>query len=269
MARRRYYRRSYNAGIERANQHIREARELSRELGGTDEDVKRYLFGLSTPELRLILDAYEREHGKEARRYAEDTIPAWRSGSRKMSGQNAARLYKLLPRFMPLERKYALVESLWEKQAPRSEYSVAFGPNIDAQEVGKLVEQHVTATVTGHTISDALQCRFIWLADGDAQAMQQLLNHFLMRDRQQAITTVRAEVALILQNARGDSALQAFRRELRVGGHTVHIFLDPLATDVKLTPGAPKFKVRLDYSWILALCIVAAVVALILLWRAR
>jgi hypothetical protein len=266
---RRYRRRSYDAGKERALQHIREARELSRELGGTDEDVKRYFFGLSGAELLVILNAYEKENGKEARRYAEETIPAWRSGSRQMSGQNAARLFKLLPRFMPLERKYGLVELLWEKQSPRSENSVAFGPNAEAKDVGQVIDQHMTATVTGHTISEALQCRFLWLADGDSQAMQQLLNHFLMRDRKQAVTVVSAEVALILQHARADTAVQAFRRELRVGGHTVHIFLDPLATDVKLTPGPPKFRRRPDYSWIIALCIIAVIVALVFLWRSR
>src|SRR5436305_370445 len=89
VARRRYRRRSYDPGLERALHHIREAKDLSHELGGTDEDVKRYFFDLSSEELRRILDEYEREHGKAAREYAETTIPAWRSGSRKMSGQNA------------------------------------------------------------------------------------------------------------------------------------------------------------------------------------
>ncbi len=261
-----YRRRPYDAGRARATQHIREARELSRELGGTDEDVKRYFFSLSAAELQVILNAYEKENGREARRYAEETIPAWRSGSRQMSGQNAARLFKLLPRFMPLERKYDLVESLWEKHAPRSEYSVAFGPAADANYVGKVIDQHVTATVNGHTISEALQCRFVWLADGDSQAMQQLLNHFLIRDREQAVTTVSAEVSLILQHARASANLQAFRRELRVGGHMVHIFLDPLATDVKLNPGPPKFKQRPDYSWVWGFLIVGAVATIIALF---
>jgi hypothetical protein len=99
-----------NAGMERAMQHIREAQELSRELGGTDADVKAYFFRLPLSELRPILDAYERQYGKEARQYAEEAIPEWRSGRRKMSGQNASRLFHLLPRFMPLEQKYALTQ---------------------------------------------------------------------------------------------------------------------------------------------------------------
>ena len=42
--RRRGRRRNY--GQERALQHIQEAKDLSRELGGTDEDVKSYFFSL-------------------------------------------------------------------------------------------------------------------------------------------------------------------------------------------------------------------------------
>ncbi len=112
----------------------------------------------------------------------------------------------LLPRFMPLNRKYALLESLWEKLAPRSEYSIAFGRDSNARDLGDVVDQHLTATVNGHTIPDALQSRFKWLADGDAQVMQVLLNHFQMRDRQQTIAAVCAEVALILQHTQNNAA---------------------------------------------------------------
>jgi len=135
--------------------------------------------------------------------------------------------------------------------------------------VGEIVGQHVTATVTGHTIPDALQRRFKWLADGDAQVMQQFLNHFLIRDRQQAIATVRAEVALILQHVRDDPAVRGFHRELKVGGHTVHIFFDPRVADVKLSPGSPRYQAAPDYSWIGCLGVIAAIIVLFLLFKAR
>jgi hypothetical protein len=249
--------------------HIREAKHLTRELGGTDQDVKRYFFGLSPAELRPILNAYEREHGRGAREYAEATIPQWRSGARQMSGQNAARLFKLLPRFMPLQRKLGLVEALWERLAPRAVFSIAFGRNADTRAVGELVGQHMQTTINGHTIPEALQRRFTWLADGDAQVMQELLNHFLIRDRQQAIATVSAQVALILRNTGPYGAVQGFRREVKVGGHTVHVFLDPLATDVKLSPGPPRYLTALNYSWVWVLGGVAALVALLFLLLPR
>jgi hypothetical protein len=266
---RRYGHRSYDAGLARARQHIHEAKLLSQELGGTDEDVKRYFFGLSSSDLRPVLVAYEREHSKAAREYAESTIPLWRCGSRKMSGQVAARLFKLLPRFMPLNCKYALVESLWDKLVPRTEYSIAFGPDADAGRVGEAVDQHLTATVNGHTIPDGLQRRFNWLADGDAQLMQQLLNHFLVRDRQQAIAAVSAQVALILGQLRSAGPVQGFRRELKLAGHTIYIFLDPLATNVTVSPGQPRYQGVPHYAWIWILSAIAAVILLILFFKAR
>ncbi len=269
MARSRYRSRTSEVGLARARQHIREARELSRELGGTDEDVKRYFFSLSSVELRPILDAYERQHSKAAREYAEATFPAWRIGSVKMSGQNAARLFNLLPRFMPLNRKYDLVESLWEKLGPRSEWSIAFGLNVDAKAVDHAVTQHVAKTINAHAIPESLQRRFAWLADGDSQVMQQLLNHFMMRDRQQAVEKVGAQVALILQFGGDGSAIQGFRRELKVGGHKVHVFLDPRATEVTLLPGPPKYRSAANYGWIWALVVIGLIIALILFSGAK
>ena len=59
------------------------------------------------------------------------------------------------------------------------------------------------------------------------------------------------------------------RRELKVGGHTVHIFLDPSATVVKLSPGSPRYKLAPDYSWLAWLGLVAVFVVLFLLFKTK
>ena len=109
---RRYTYRKRDPGREAALKHIEAARRLSAELGGTDKDVKAYFFSLDPRELRPILDEYERQFGRSARDYAEQTIPRWRNGSRKMSGRVASRLFSLLPQHMPLRKKYELIKSL-------------------------------------------------------------------------------------------------------------------------------------------------------------
>ncbi len=256
-----YYRRRYS-GSRYARKHISEAKRLSNDVGGTDEDVKQYFFSLSPPQLLPVLKAYERDHGKSARQYAAKTIAAWRSGATQMSGAVATRLFHLLPRFMPLERKYALVESLWTNFAPRSEYSVSFGLNANARAITEVVRNHVNATVNKHGVPENLQRRFQWLADGDSKLMQDLLNHFLIRDRQQAVEVSHAIVSLLLPQAQKGDALKGFRRELKVGGHTVHVFLDPRATEIKLTPGPPRYKPAPDYSWIVVVVIVVLAIAL-------
>ena len=231
--------------------------------------MKAYFFGLASGELRTILDEYERAHDREKREYAEQTMPAWRSGARQMSGLVASRLFKLLPRHMPLDRKYAMVETLWATHAPHSEYSVSFGRNADPKEIGAVVEKHLLETVNGHTIPEPLQRRFQWLAGGDTQAMQQLLNHFLLKDRQEAVAAVYAQVVILLRAAAIDKGIQGFRRELKVGGHAVHVFLDPKATAVTLSHGSPRFKSPPDYSGLGCLGVIAVIILMIWLFKAN
>jgi hypothetical protein len=128
------YRSGRSAGIERALQHIREAEELTRELGGTDKDVKEYFFRLSHRELGKVLELYGQRHGDKARLYAEETIPRWRSGSVKMAGQTAARLFDLLPPLMPLSDKYRLAENLWRHVGPSSKRRLRVGLDATLEE---------------------------------------------------------------------------------------------------------------------------------------
>jgi hypothetical protein len=78
----------HSLGSEYARRHIEQARQLSEELGGSDEDVKKYFFRLPSQELRPILDAYEQRYGRVAREYAERTLPRWRSREVTMSGDS-------------------------------------------------------------------------------------------------------------------------------------------------------------------------------------
>ena len=64
--RRRSYYHARDIGLERALQHIEDARRLTAELGGTDQDVKEYLFSLSRQQLGPILDAYEQKYGPKS-----------------------------------------------------------------------------------------------------------------------------------------------------------------------------------------------------------
>jgi hypothetical protein len=101
--------RAYSRGSEAARRHIEEAKRFSNEIGGIDDDVKKYFFRLTPTQLEPILDEYGQIHGLSARDYAEKTIAKWSSGRTHMSGMVAARLFNLLPPRMPLSEKYDLV----------------------------------------------------------------------------------------------------------------------------------------------------------------
>ena len=56
-----------STGRERVLRHIEEARRLTQELGGADEDVKQYFLSPAPNELHDILIEYRRLYGDAAR----------------------------------------------------------------------------------------------------------------------------------------------------------------------------------------------------------
>ena len=170
-------------GHEKALEHIREAEALSEELGGTDEDVKKYFFSLSYNQLQGIFKKYELQYERSAREYAEKTLSKWKSGKVHMSGMVAERLFNLLPPIMPLEAKFQLTESLWKHVGPSSKKTYYIGLDADLDEVSQQVREHLEKVVINYEISSPMEARFKWLSQGDVGIKQQLLNHFRQQEK--------------------------------------------------------------------------------------
>ena len=151
------YRSRTDIGHEIARQHIEDAKRLTEELGGTDQDVKQYFFALSPKALNSLLDEYERKHGREPRLYAEQTMPKWRSGGVRMSGTVAERLFNLLPPRMPLPEKYKLVETLWKHVGPRSKRIVRLGLDAGIDDVIDAVRKYMNDVVVHYNIPSSLE----------------------------------------------------------------------------------------------------------------
>ena len=149
---RRRYSKSYSSSrssyaSQRREQHVREAEEFSREIGGTDRDVKEYFFSLSGSELSELLSEYGRLYGDKAEQYARTAFTRWKQGSTRMSGQTAKRLFNLLPPRMPISKKYSLVETLWRKLGPRSHKILEVGASANPNTVLDAVDQYISKTV--------------------------------------------------------------------------------------------------------------------------
>lgn len=216
-------------GRERAAQHIREAQQLSIELGGTDKDVKKYFFDLSSEQLVQILQDYEDQYGADARAYAEETLPKWRTGRVKMSGLVAGRLFSLLPPRMPLATKYALTENLWSHFGPRSKMRLRITPGADAGEVASIVRSHFDNVVSSYRIPDQLNARFNWLSSGDVELKQDLLNHLLKMENELIELGVREQLP-VLETYLASASEGVFvhtSQWLRVGGHELELVIDP------------------------------------------
>ncbi len=227
---------NYNAGAEAARRHIEAAAELSRELGGTDKDVKEYFFNLPPNKLEPILQAYGKRHGSSARSYAEQTMPKWRSGRTQMSGLVAERLFNLLPPRMPLETKYKLTENLWEHFGPTSKKRLRIGLDGEVDEAVEIVRSHFDEVVLGHKIPDELERRFNWLSGGDVSVKQDLLNHLRSMERQLLTEGARIQLPAMLTHMQADSAGRTTRMAqiLKIGKHELELLIDPKAQGVAL-----------------------------------
>ncbi|WP_138924452.1 hypothetical protein [Sulfitobacter sp. BSw21498] len=235
-ARGRVRNRSKNPGMERARQHIAEAEALTKELGGTDKDVKEYFFSLSAGDIKPILDEYGRLYGSSARDYAEKTIPNWRIGRTHMSGMVAERLFGLLPPKMPLAKKYELVENLWTHLGPKSNTTFTVGYNTSIEDILSTITSHSEKVITDFQMPENLENRFKWISSGDVKTKQNILNHLQKMERKTVFDGVQMQVPVLqshLSSPNGQyskSATQAFQ----VGSHYIRLEFEASAEGVSI-----------------------------------
>ncbi len=255
------YRRSYSPkhrdrsyGRERALEHIRQAEQLSRELGGTDKDVKAYFFSLNASELSRIFAEYEHLHGRAIREYAEKTIPSWKSGRVHMSGVVAERLFSLLPNHMPLEQKYKLTESLWRHVGPVSRRTLYVNPNVAPDEVIAVVKEHLEQDVLSYAIPEQMEKRFKWLSQGDIDIKQKLLNFLRSKERELAAESVRINVPILAEHLRNaqENHTHHLAHKLQIGKNEIVVILTSKVEGITETaPRAPApTSSASDNSWI-------------------
>jgi hypothetical protein len=219
--------RSSSYGSERARQHVREAREFSRELGGLDEDVKQYFFSLPPDELEAVLSAYGDAYGEEKAEYARSTFVRWKSGATKMSGLVAKRLFAFLPPRMPIRTKFALAANVWRHFGPSSSHSLRVGPTTDQSLVIDEVSKRLAAIVTIYNTPDNVRRRFDWLAGGDVKVHEQLLNHFRQQEKSLAIEKIQLELPVLQrQVACHEGTTSRASSVLQINKHTISVFVD-------------------------------------------
>lgn len=236
----RRYSRRY--GRERALEHIREAKRLNEELGGTDEDVKKYFFSLSPKQLQPILDKYETRYGTVAREYAKETFSKWKEKRVFMSGMVAGRLFSLLPPQMSPQAKYQLTESLWKHVGPSSSKIYYMGLDTDIEEVRSTVKAHLEEVVIHYTIPDSMEKRFEWLSEGDVRIKQELLNHLRQQEEALLLEAVQLNLPILLNHLRSDEGrlTNHVAQVVNVGKHKVKVIVDDRVTGI--TDVSPKIK---------------------------
>lgn len=245
---------SRDIGRERALQHIEDARRLTAELGGMDQDVKAYFFSLPPADLELLFVEYGKLHNngrsddQSPEAYARATFSKWRSGSVKMSGKVAERLFNLLPPRMPVAKKYELAEGLWHHVGPQSQRTMRIGIDATVDEVVEQVRNHIQEVVTSYRIPDTLERRFAWLAGGDVGIKQDLLNHLRNMEKELVVQAARVQAPILLEHLRTDTARYTTRlaQILKIGKHELELVLDRDAAGVRLE--TPEETRRANYA---------------------
>jgi hypothetical protein len=254
--------------------HIAAAKRLTAELGGMDQAVKAYFFSLPPVELTAILDDYQRAYGSKAHQYATDTIPKWRTGRRKMSGDVAERLFNLLPPRMPLGVKYKLVEGLWHHVGPNSKHRIRVGADANVAEVIELARSKITEFVVNYKIPSNLEGRFNWLSAGDVSVKQMLLSHIQEVEKTIVVEAVRAQVPVMLEHLRS-AGLQTGRlaQIVRVGKHELELLMDKTVRGAQIEdPSAPMRSMKNPPNPYIFFCLVfiaALIIFLIILSRSH
>lgn len=235
--------RKRNIGLERALQHIEEAKELSDQLGGTDNDVKEYFFNLNSKDLKDLLNKYGNKYGQDKKEYAEKIFPYWKSGKTAMSGLVASRLYNLLPPLMPLEKKYSMVQTLWEKYGPKSEKVLTFGKENSIEHLHIEISKYLTNIVQDWEIIDALKKRFDWLSQGDVKLREKLLNHFKDLEKKQILEGLKLKLPVLKDFLiKNKEITQSIKETVVIGNHKLIIKFDDQTKDIIFSDPIPESK---------------------------
>ena len=237
-----------DAGWEAARRHIKEAEQFSREMGGTDADVKAYFFSLPDTELDSILSAYGRQYGSSKEAYARQTLPYWRNGTRAMSGLVAKRLFDFLPSRMPLKMKFKLAENLWRHFGPKTNHSYVVGPRASVAAVADKISTRLDKVVTAYRVPERIRSRFNWLSAGDVQVQEQLLNHFRRMAKTLAIGKVNLELPVLQRQVKehGDVTRRA-KSVVQVHKHEIELWVDGTLED-QIREGRPAIERVSDSS---------------------
>jgi len=235
-------------------------------MGGTVSDVKKYFFGLNNTELNAVFAAYGGKYGASPEEYARKEFPRWKSGSTKMSGLVAKRLFEFLPPRMPLATKLELAGNVWRHFGTGSSRHYTVGPNANFHLVIDKIRETLTSAIQDYRIPDNVKNRFDWLAGGDVSVKEHLLNYFRQMDKQIATDSLNEQLPVLQAQMRNHSGhTGSIRTKIQIHKHSVQICIDPrLGAEFREGQPERKASTRGSAYGVIWFLVVAAVVAAII-----
>jgi len=257
------------SGLERAKKHIEEAKELSAELGGTDQDVKRWFFSLKESDMKKVWSLYGSAYGDKKLEYAQETFPKWKSGQRIMSGLVASRLFKLLPPIMPINAKYELVESLWNHVGPKKKRLIIAGSQSSSEEIVNIFREEVGHLTTKWVIPDGMSKRFNWLSENNSKLTQELLSHIRKQEKELGERVIKQHIPILKEKFSDElkGTISRLSHIIEVGNQSVELRLQGEGSEVKVSDWTPVSSSSsnstgsVPWLWIAGLLVAVVVIA--------
>lgn len=169
----RYYGRSWG-GRNWGAYHVSQRRQLTYMFAGIDKDIQKIFFSLSGQSLNTLFKRYGELHGKNAENYARKTFPNWKSGKTNLSGQTAERLLNLIPPYLPQSGKYELIKKLRNRYLQKKTRHISTTHEKWQSEVAPAVDELIKVS-RDFKLPDSLMQRAAWLANGDVEAANKIL----------------------------------------------------------------------------------------------
>jgi hypothetical protein len=139
--------------------------------------VRDLFYGLDASRMSQLLGVYGKRYGFKAEQYAIETLPKWRSGQVKVSGQTMTRLLDLLPRLITDDEKLELVRAVRSQVLQCLHRAYVTLEVADHQSMLVVVENALSLVRNVGAIELPSDFHEVagWMTLSDAQAMSELV----------------------------------------------------------------------------------------------
>ncbi len=199
-------------------EHVLAFQALENKLGPAVTDVKKSFFNLSPSNLDQLLLIYKDEYGFKPYEYALQTIPKWKNGRTKMSGQTMERLLNLVPKFLTDDERFEITKSVCEHFTNESLTTKHINIDLENIDVGLIeLEEKILKFYSPEiikSIPEKVVDVAVWLNDNDSIASRALIakveDHMAHEAKVYGLASLE-EIRTILLSGKIDSYRESFQ----------------------------------------------------------
>lgn len=198
---------------------------LNSLFGEAVDQIKRAFLSLDHGDLDELFTRYGVLNGDSAEQYARKTLPRWRSGSVKLSGQSMERLIHLVPPYLVPEQRLSLLQAVLKRHR-RSGASRTIKINVKEPSqgfaelqaaLGAMSHQDVLAHLPASVMDAAA-----WLYDNDMTAARAVIAEAERKENELIQSSAAREIEL-LRRAISSGQVQSAAYSVEMPAGKLHV----------------------------------------------